>query len=80
MVARGADPASRRRSFDDEPGKPSPVGPWPALKGRIELVTPHCDPTVNLHDFHHVVDGDTLVDIRKIDARGGDEEIPPGTP
>ena len=31
---------------------------------------PHCDPTVNLYDCYHVVDGDTLVDIWPIEARG----------
>lgn len=36
----------------------------------VELITPHCDPTVNLHDYLHVIDGDTLVDIWRIDARG----------
>jgi 3-hydroxy-D-aspartate aldolase len=45
-------------------------GPVPALGQRIELVTPHCDPTVNLHDFYHLVRGDTLVDIWPVDARG----------
>jgi 3-hydroxy-D-aspartate aldolase len=44
--------------------------PIPALGERIELVTPHCDPTVNLHDFYHLVRGDTLVDIWPVDARG----------
>lgn len=42
----------------------------PALGAKIEFVTPHCDPTVNLHDVLHMVDGDTLVDIWPIDARG----------
>jgi D-serine deaminase-like pyridoxal phosphate-dependent protein len=42
----------------------------PALGQRVEVVTPHCDPTVNLHDFYHVVRGDTLVDIWPVDARG----------
>ena len=42
----------------------------PALGSRIEVVTPHCDPTVNLHDFYHLVRGDTLVDIWPVDARG----------
>jgi 3-hydroxy-D-aspartate aldolase len=37
---------------------------------KIELVVPHCDPTVNLHDFYHCVRGDTLVDIWPVDARG----------
>ncbi len=42
----------------------------PAVGTCVDLVTPHCDPTVNLHDFLHVTEGDTLVDIWRIDARG----------
>ncbi len=41
-----------------------------ALGATVELVTPHCDPTVNLHNYYHVVQGDRLVDIWPIDARG----------
>jgi D-serine deaminase-like pyridoxal phosphate-dependent protein len=69
-VATGVDPASRYQLFGDEHGKLFPVGPRPALGARIELVTPHCDPTVNLHDFFHVMDGDTLVAIWPVDGRG----------
>ena len=57
----------------DEHGRlffPPGSGPVPALGTRIELATPHCDPTVNLHDFYHVMRGDTLVDIWPVDARG----------
>ncbi len=36
----------------------------------VRAVVPHCDPTVNLHDYIHVIAGDTLVDIWCIDARG----------
>jgi len=36
----------------------------------VTCTAPHCDPTVNLHDTYHVVDGDALVDIWAIDARG----------
>ena len=36
----------------------------------IECLTPHCDPSVNLYDWYHVVRGDTLVDIWPVDARG----------
>ena len=36
----------------------------------VECLTPHCDPAVNLHDFYHMVRGDTLVDIWPVDARG----------
>ena len=39
--------------------------------GSIVMCTaPHCDPTVNLYDAYHVVDGDRLVDIWPIEARG----------
>ncbi len=36
----------------------------------VELITPHCDPTVNLHNYFHCVRGDTLVDIWPVDGRG----------
>lgn len=36
----------------------------------VTLQVPHCDPTVNLHDAYHVVDGDTVIDIWPVTARG----------
>ncbi len=36
----------------------------------VSLIVPHCDPTVNLYDFYHVVRGDTLVDLWPVSARG----------
>lgn len=42
----------------------------PALGEVVELLTPHCDPTVNLHDRYHVVRGGELVAIWPVDARG----------
>ena len=36
----------------------------------VTLITPHCDPTINLHDYLHVVRNDTVVDIWPIVARG----------
>ncbi len=36
----------------------------------VLCTAPHCDPTVNLYDVYHVVDGDTVVDIWPIEARG----------
>jgi D-serine deaminase-like pyridoxal phosphate-dependent protein len=42
----------------------------PALGRSFELIVPHCDPTVNLYDHFHVVEGDRLVDIWPIEARG----------
>jgi D-serine deaminase-like pyridoxal phosphate-dependent protein len=71
-VARGAPPGSRYEFFGDEHGKliRAPGAPRPPLGTMIECVTPHCDPTANLHDLYHVVSGDTLVDIWPVDARG----------
>lgn len=70
--ARGTPPGSRYEFFGDEHGKLFvPTGTArPALGAVIECVAPHCDPTVNLHDFYHVVEGDTLVEIWPVDARG----------
>ncbi|MHA4838906.1 DSD1 family PLP-dependent enzyme [Sphingopyxis sp. MSC1_008] len=36
----------------------------------VSLTVPHCDPTVNLYDFYHIVTGDTLIDIWPVSARG----------
>ncbi|CAN7437970.1 DSD1 family PLP-dependent enzyme [Bosea sp. LjRoot237] len=36
----------------------------------VECTVPHCDPTINLHDFLHVVSGDRLVALWPVDARG----------
>jgi D-serine deaminase-like pyridoxal phosphate-dependent protein len=36
----------------------------------VTCTAPHCDPTVNLYDAYHVVDGERLVDIWPIEARG----------
>jgi len=71
-VASGAPPGSRYEFFGDEHGRliVSEGSPRPALGTIIECVTPHCDPTVNLHDWYHVVRGDTLVDVWPVDARG----------
>ena len=71
LVARGAPDGSRYAFFGDEHGKLTcPPGRRPALGDRVELVTPHCDPTVNLHDAIHLVEADTLVAIWPVDARG----------
>ena len=36
----------------------------------VECIPPHCDPTINLYDHFHVVQGDDLVAIWPVDARG----------
>jgi D-serine deaminase-like pyridoxal phosphate-dependent protein len=71
-IASGAPAGSTYTWFGDEHGKLilPPGAAKPALGARLECVSPHCDPTVNLHDFLHVVAGDTLVEIWPVDARG----------
>lgn len=71
VVARGVRGPSHYAFFGDEHGKLT-VGRAhrPGLGERIEFITPHCDPTVNLHNVYHVVHGDKLVDIWPVDARG----------
>lgn len=71
VVARGIDGSSRYDFYGDEHGKLIVDATHrPELGARIEFIAPHCDPTVNLHSFYHVVDGDTLIDIWPIQARG----------
>ena len=57
--------------FGDEHGRIAYTGGGAlAVGAQVELVTPHCDPTVNLHDYIHAVRGDVIEDIWPIDARG----------
>lgn len=69
---RGAPAGAEYRFYGDEFGKIKLARKAATLKlgTKVELVTPHCDPTINLHDFYHCVRGSTLVDIWPIDARG----------
>jgi D-serine deaminase-like pyridoxal phosphate-dependent protein len=71
-ILAGAPEGSRYEFFGDEHGKVvlPPGAPPPPLGSRLDVLTPHCDPTVNLHDAFHVLRGDTLVDIWPVDARG----------
>jgi 3-hydroxy-D-aspartate aldolase len=72
VIARGAPAGAEYFFFGDEHGRVElenaprqlPVG------SALECLVPHCDPTVNLHNVYHVVQGDRLVDIWPIDARG----------
>lgn len=71
VVARGVNGPSSYAFFGDEHGKLIVASEHrPSLGAHIEFVTPHCDPTVNLYDRYHVVEGEVLVDIWPIEARG----------
>ena len=71
-VVSGAPQGSVYRFMGDEHGAiipPRGEAP-PALGSVVTLAAPHCDPTVNLYEAFHVVDGHTLVDIWPVDGRG----------
>ena len=40
------------------------------LGSTVELLTPHCDPTVNLHKSYLIAKGEEIVDEWPILARG----------
>ncbi len=71
-VARGAPAGAAYEFFGDEFGKIKFGGKQDKLRlgAKVEIVTPHCDPTINMHDFYHCVRGNVLVDIWPVDARG----------
>jgi 3-hydroxy-D-aspartate aldolase len=72
LVATGA-PADATYQFmgDEHGGLRFDAGATrPPVGELVTLVAPHCDPTVNLHDWFHVMRDGRLVDIWPIDARG----------
>jgi 3-hydroxy-D-aspartate aldolase len=71
-VFGGAPEGSRYFFMGDEHGAilPPPGDTPPSLAERVILGAPHCDPTVNLYDTYHVVEGDTLVALWPVSARG----------
>lgn len=72
QIASGAPRGASYQFYGDEFGKIKLTAKSAAMRlgAKVELVTPHCDPTINLHDFIHCVRGQTLVDIWPVDARG----------
>ncbi len=72
VIISGAPSGASYRFSGDEFGCVEYSGTDAALSvgDLVECVVPHCDTTVNLHDFYHCVRGETLVDIWPIDARG----------
>ncbi len=72
-LLEGAPRGARYEFFGDEQGKlvygdgaVAPCKPGDVVR----LQPPHCDPTVNLHDWIHVVRGDRIVAIWPVVARG----------
>lgn len=72
LVASGADSEATYQFMGDEHGalRFADHALRPKLGDLVRLVSPHCDPTINLHNQLHVVQGGRLVDIWPIEARG----------
>ena len=72
LVASGASADATYQFMGDEHGglRCGAGAARPAAGDLITLVAPHCDPTVNLHDWFHVMQNGRLVEIWPIDARG----------
>jgi D-serine deaminase-like pyridoxal phosphate-dependent protein len=72
LLASGAAADATYQFMGDEHGglRFPPGAARPAAGHLITLVAPHCDPTVNLHDWFNVMSDGRLVDIWPIDARG----------
>lgn len=71
LILRGAPEGARYFFMGDEHGAVfSMTGTLPVLADMVTLAAPHCDPTVNLYDTYHVVQGDTLRALWPIAARG----------
>jgi 3-hydroxy-D-aspartate aldolase len=72
LVASGASTAAAYQFNGDEHGglRSGAGAARPAVGDLLTLVAPHCDPTVNLHDWLHVMQDGRLIDIWPVDARG----------
>jgi D-serine deaminase-like pyridoxal phosphate-dependent protein len=71
-IVSGAPPGASYFFFGDEQGGIMYDSDHPRLKpcDVVTCAVPHCDPTVNLYDFYHLVRGDRLEAIWPIEARG----------
>jgi D-serine deaminase-like pyridoxal phosphate-dependent protein len=70
LVVAGAPAGSLYAFRGDEHGAIIGEGRLPGLGARVTLQPGHCDPTVNLHDCYHVLDGDRVAEIWPVTARG----------
>ena len=72
LIASGAAAGAAYQFMGDEHGAVlvAAGGMRPRLGDLITFIAPHCDPTVNLYDQFHIVEGGRLVDIWPVEARG----------
>jgi 3-hydroxy-D-aspartate aldolase len=72
VVISGAPQGSTYRFMGDEHGAvvdPQMKHAW-KIGDLVRVAAPHCDPTVNLYDAYHVMNGDVLEAIWPVTARG----------
>jgi 3-hydroxy-D-aspartate aldolase len=72
LVASGASLDAAYQFMGDEHGglRFAAGATRPEVGDLVRLMAPHCDPTVNLHDWLHVMRDGRLIDVWPIDARG----------
>ncbi|MDB5466173.1 MAG: threonine aldolase family protein, partial [Phenylobacterium sp.] len=62
------------RYFGDEHGLLMRPEGQPVVRGeRVGFVPPHVDPTLDRYDLIHLVRGDVLVDMVRVEARGASQ-------
>ncbi len=72
VLVRPTGVGARYRFAGDEHGWLDTSPENPLERGElVELMAPHCDPTISLHDVFHVVQGEKLMGLWPVDARGG---------
>ena len=70
-ILEGAPDGSSYVFMGDEQGAVLlPEGHSLPIGAQVRCQVPHCDPTVNLHDFYHCVRGGVWVDLWPVHARG----------
>ncbi|MDO8910948.1 MAG: alanine racemase [Phenylobacterium sp.] len=65
---------SKYRFFGDEHGMVTRPKHRTVSRGdRVEFTAPHCDPTIDRYDLLHMVRGDVLVDLVRVEGRGASQ-------
>ena len=69
-VVKGIDGATVLALNDEHATIAIPASSTIKIGDRIELFPSHIDPTMNLHDIVYALDGDKVIDVWPIAARG----------
>ena len=75
-LVKGIDGATVTSLNDEHATIALPASSNLAIGDRVELIPSHTDPTVNLHDVFYAVEGDRVLDVWPIAARGYAEHRP----